>query len=86
MIPLMSSMSSKRVKMIQISRKRLAIKTSTSLSFEVTKRVFCLTQIGTVVANKPYDEAYDISQDLSMVESYDARGDKGVEKVHVVHY
>jgi hypothetical protein len=39
-----------------------------------------------VVANKPYDEAYDISQDLSMVESYDARGEnKGQEKVHIVH-
>jgi hypothetical protein len=23
--------------------------------------------------NKPYDEAYDISQDLSMAESYDGR-------------
>ena len=23
--------------------------------------------------NKPYDEAYDVSQDLSMAESYDGR-------------
>lgn len=37
-------------------------------------------QVGTTFANKPYDEAYDISQDLSMVESYDGRGEK-VEKV-----
>jgi hypothetical protein len=30
------------------------------------------------VANKPYDEAYELSQDLSMAESYDGRGDAKV--------
>ena len=28
--------------------------------------------------NKPYDEAYEVSQDLSMAESFDGRGDKVV--------
>ena len=27
-----------------------------------------------IYANKPYDEAYEISQDLSTAESYDGRG------------
>jgi hypothetical protein len=30
----------------------------------------------TAYQNKPYDEAYEISQDLSMAESFDGRGDK----------
>ena len=32
------------------------------------------------VANQKYDEAYEISQDLSMAESFDGR-DKGKDKV-----
>jgi hypothetical protein len=32
------------------------------------------------VANKPYDEAYELSQDLSMAESYDGRGDAKVRE------
>lgn len=28
---------------------------------------------GTTFVNKPYDEAYEISQDLSMAESFDGR-------------
>ncbi|KAJ1439730.1 hypothetical protein B484DRAFT_391627, partial [Ochromonadaceae sp. CCMP2298] len=30
----------------------------------------------TAYQNKPYDEAYEVSQDLSMAESFDGRGDK----------
>ena len=32
----------------------------------------------TTYQDKPYDEAYEISQDLSMAESFDARGDAKV--------
>jgi hypothetical protein len=31
-------------------------------------------QAAQAVNNKPYDEAYDVSQDLSMAESFDGRG------------
>lgn len=34
----------------------------------------------TAYSNKPYDEAYELSQDLSMAESFDGR-----EKVEVAH-
>lgn len=31
---------------------------------------------GTTFSNKPFDEAYEVSQDLSMAESYDGRNEK----------
>ncbi|KAJ1431834.1 intraflagellar transport complex B protein 46 C terminal-domain-containing protein, partial [Ochromonadaceae sp. CCMP2298] len=34
----------------------------------------------TAYQNKPYDEAYEVSQDLSMAESFDGRGDKPQSK------
>lgn len=43
--------------------------------------VFYFIQNVTSFQNKPYDEAYEISQDLSMAESYDGR-----EKVIMTEY
>jgi hypothetical protein len=39
----------------------------------------------TAYQNKPYDEAYEVSQDLSMAESFDGRGDK-VQYNHTPQY
>ena len=43
-------------------------------------RLLPVLQGPTQYANKPYDEAYDVSQDLSMAESFDA----GREKVSLL--
>lgn len=59
---------------------------SSSLLVSVAALTHSLTpssmQGATSFANKPYDEAYELSQDLSMAESFDGR-DKPKPKVSV---